>query len=157
MVITAWVKFTCHDSLTAAHYVRRGKLHVPRSMGLQRRGQFLNLPWISMDHVRAECSGTLVTTDRPRKWLSGGQFMRGRVEMTEWGVKASSISLGIKDWHAVIAEGLGSLSSTHTHTFPHLNIWQMMKVQPLKCQPRVSGMKWGEIKEFPGVINGPVN
>lgn len=58
--------------------------------------------------------------------------------------QSSSISLGIKDWHAESEKPPHYLTPHRTHTLPHLNIWQTMKVQPLKCPQSASEMKWGD-------------
>lgn len=58
--------------------------------------------------------------------------------------QSSSISLGIKDWHAESEKPPHHLTPHRTHALLHLNIWQTMKVQPLKCLRSASGMKWGD-------------
>lgn len=58
--------------------------------------------------------------------------------------QSSSISHGIKDWHAESEKPPHQLTPHRTHALPHLNIWQTMKVQPLKCPRSASGMKWGD-------------
>lgn len=58
--------------------------------------------------------------------------------------QSSSISPGIKDWHAESEKPPHYPAPCRTHTLFDLNIWQTMKVQPLKCLWSAWGMKWGD-------------